>query len=112
VSSFPGPRLEDYLAWNYNLIVDGDGSANMSLTIAEAMGVVPYRQQITTEQMQVVAKVFEEYRETVEYWLSNFDEENQGWRQYSSGYDTIPDELLAIGKDILESFRISKVSDV
>lgn len=46
MSSIPGRDLEAFLMWNYDLIVAGDGSANTSLAIAEAIGNIERRRAI------------------------------------------------------------------
>lgn len=102
MSTFPGSRLEDYLMYEFDLIVDGDGSANRSLQIAEAMGVTTRRQQLTGDEFRrlVLAKA-EPYRESVEWVLEQYDEEVSGsWRDYGGHVgeripDTIRSEILA-----------------
>lgn len=85
MSSLPGLDLEDYLAWQYDLIVEGDGSANPSLEIAEALGVATRRQRVSAEQFQRLVIASEHLRHDVEYRLGQFDEETQSWRDYA-GY--------------------------
>ncbi len=53
MSEIPGYTLEDYLEWCFNY---------------------------TTDEM---IDFFEPHRETIEYWLSDFDEETQSWRDYA-----------------------------
>lgn len=95
MSSLPGYFLEDYLMWAFNLVVDGDASANPSRQIAEALGTSPNpRPRISSEQFAPIVAAFEPWRETIEDRLSDFDEETQSWRDYSSyAFDHIPDAV-------------------
>lgn len=86
MSSLPGLTLEAYAMWDFDLIVDGDTSANPSLEIAEAMGVETRRRSMPKEDFQrIVIARLEDRREQIEYLLSEFDEQECGWRQYASG---------------------------
>lgn len=88
--------------WNYDLIVDGDGSANPSLEIAEALGVQTGRRRLTQEQFAPVVALFEEHREYVEGRLEEFDEETMSWRDYAGySFDDIPADLYMRGSVIL-----------
>lgn len=109
MSSLPGVTLESFLMWNYDLIVDGDGSANQSMAIAEACGVSSRRRRITAEQFAPLVAVFEPHREDVENWLLDFDEENQSWRDYA-GYCPIPKELYRAGGEVLAAQNVSGVA--
>lgn len=95
MSSWPGPSLEDFLMWQFDLIVDNDGSANHSLQIAEAMGVDTRRKRITGEQFAPLVALFEPHREYVERRLDDYSEENSGsWRDYAGySFDDIPKEI-------------------
>lgn len=82
--------------WNHDLIVDGDGSANMSLQIAEAVGVNSRRARITGQVFAAMLAPYEPWRESVECALSEFDDDNQSWRDYAGyAFNFLPDELFA-----------------
>lgn len=101
MSSLPGHTLEDFLMWNFDLIVDGDGHANPSLEIAEALGVPTRRRSVSAEQFGRIVAQYEQYRADAERSLENFDEETQSWRDYAgSAFEFMPfdkslDQLLA-----------------
>lgn len=107
MSSLPGLDLEDYLMWNYDLIVNGDGSANKSLQIAEALGTaVRRRKELTTEEFAPLIALFEPHRDEIEYRLSDFDDETQSWRDYAGyAFDFIPPDLYAKGGAILDNLN-------
>jgi len=105
MSSLPGLTLEDFLAWNYDLIVDGDGSANPSLSIAEALGTssIP-RKNITGQLFAALVTLFEPHRELVEERLGEFDGETQSWRDYAGvSFDFISQDTYRQGKRLLNS---------
>lgn len=95
MSSLPGYSLEDYLMWNFDLVVDGDTSANPSQAIAEAMGTSPEpRPRITGEQFAPIVAAYEPWRAYVQNRLSEFDEETQSWRDYAGyAFENLPDQL-------------------
>ena len=99
MSTCPGETLERFLMWNYDLIVDGDRSANLSLHIAEAVGVDTRRRRITGEQFAKVVEVFEPYRDQIERRLGHYNEEECGsWRDYSWVVsDGIPERIFEEG---------------
>lgn len=103
MSSLPGLTLEAFLMWNFNLIVDGDGSANPSLQIAEAMGTAARaRRQISKDEFAPVVALFEPYRIDVENNLADFDDEIQSWRDYAGWcFEFIPDALYTQGGALL-----------
>lgn len=94
MSSLPGLDLEDFVAWNFDLVVEDQGEANPSLGIAEAIGTRKPRPRLTKDQLAAVLALFEPYRERVEAALSAFDEGNQSWRDYAGySFDYIPDSV-------------------
>jgi len=109
MSSCPGTDLEDFLMWNFDLIVDGDSSANVSRQIAEALGTIHRRPEITLEQFKPLVEIFEPYRSKIEDRLMDYSEEENGsWRDYGSyAFDFIPPDVftkaLFIIKEILSS---------
>lgn len=105
MSSWPGPSLEHFLMWNYSLIVDGDGSANPSLMIAEATGVKTRRRQLTGAQFAPLVQLFEPYRFDVERQLDRYNEEDHGsWRDYGgTAFDFVPDEVYQRGLALLDA---------
>lgn len=102
MSSLPGYFLEDFLMWNYDLIVEGDADANTSLKIAEALGMITRRRELTKQQFKPVVDLFEKYREDVERKLDDFDEDEQSWRDYAGyGFDFIPEEIYDKGLKLI-----------
>ena len=80
----PGLDLEDFVAWNYDLVVEDSTDVNFSLGVAELLSTIPQRQRMTKEEFAKVLAPFEPYRERVENWLLDFDEDNQSWRDYAA----------------------------
>lgn len=106
MSSLPGLRLEDYLQWNYDLVVlDGFPDANTSVALAEALGTSPRtRPRLTPAEFAPLVALFEEHRELIEYRLRDFDEDEQSWRDYaSSAFDFIPDALYDQGAQLIKN---------
>lgn len=102
MSSCPGSYLEDYLMWNYDLIVNGDTGANPSLAIAEAMGTIKRRPALTSEQFAPLVALWEPWREYIERSLSYFNEEEQSWRDYAGyAFDDVPKTLFDEGLALL-----------
>jgi hypothetical protein len=102
MSSLPGLSLEAFLAWNYDLIVAGDGSANPSRLIAETLGTIEKRQELTTEKFAQLVALYEPYRDQVEWRLADFDAETQSWRDYAGyGFDFLPASLFDMGLKML-----------
>ena len=99
MSSYPGRELEDYLMWLYDLVNDEiSDDPNPSLRIAEALGTATTRRpHVSKEQFGQILEVFEPYREQIEYWLSNFDDDTMSWRDYAGygGIDDLPKEVQA-----------------
>lgn len=109
MSSLPGYDLEDFVAWNFNLVVEGQGEANLSLGIAEAIGNIKARPCLTRGEFAAVVAPFEPYRERIEDALLEFDEENQAWRDYAgNAFDYIPDEVYAVAQSALRRSGESK----
>lgn len=105
MSSIPGYDLEDFVAWSQDLIVDGDGSANFSLQVAELIGTVPRRRELTTKQFFEVLKLYEPYREQIEDKLCDFDEDNQSWRSYSECvFNCFPESVIAEAELLINKF--------
>lgn len=85
MSSIPGRSLEDYIAWNYNIVVIGEDENNVSLGLAEAIGTFKPRSRLTKGQFKVILDHFETKRDEIEEGLLDFDEEDHGsWRDYCS----------------------------
>lgn len=104
MSGRPGLTLEDFLAWHYCITVDGDGSSNVSLQLAEALGSVPRRPDITHVDFQQLCDLFEPYRDGVERSLVDFDEESQSWRDYSDNvFAQVPDNVFTVGGVLLRA---------
>lgn len=87
MSSIPGYTLEDFVAWQWNLVVDEAPENNISLGMAEALGNVAPRPRLTKEQFAPIVAIYEPLRETIERRLDDFDEDNQSWRSYAGYVD-------------------------
>jgi len=106
VSSLPGYKLEDYVAWNWNLRVDGEAENNMSLGLAELLGSIKPRPGITKEQFAPILAIYEPFREDVERRLEDFDEDTQSWRDYAQYVcPDISDELEAKAEALVKELR-------
>ncbi len=108
MSNCPGATLEAFLMWIYDLIVDGDGSANPSLQIAEAIGTATnHRKQMTAEQFAPIVSLFEPYREKTEWTLVDYNEEDNGsWRDFAGyAFDFIPRQLYEQGSMLISRCR-------
>lgn len=104
MSSLPGFTLESFVAWNYDIVVEGQNDPNTSLQIAEALGTATQRRpRLTQEQFAKVVAIFEPHRERVEDRLGYFDEDCQSWRDYAGySFDFIADETYDEGKRVLQ----------
>lgn len=92
MSSLPGLKLEDYLAWEYDLTVTGQEEANISLGIAEALGTVKKaRPTVSQEKFKELVNLHEHLREKIEDLLADFDEDTQSWRDYAQCFDVYID---------------------
>ena len=83
MSSCPGTTLEAFLMWQHDLVVDGDGSANLSLEIAEAMGQKSNRKHLTASEFAGIVELYEGHRKEIESKLEQFDEDSMSWRDYA-----------------------------
>lgn len=84
MSTIPGYTLECYVMWDLDLIVDDDRSANLSLSLAEAMGQPTRRTRITSAQFREILALYEPFRVAVERALDQYDEDDSGsWRDYA-----------------------------
>jgi hypothetical protein len=94
MSSLPGLNLEAFVMWDRGLIVDGDGSTNPSLQLAEAMGRETRRTLLTGKQFAMILARYEPYRLEVERRLDDFNEEEQSWRDYAGyAFDFLPESV-------------------
>lgn len=107
MSSWPGSTLEDFLMWNYDLVVDGGGSSNPSLEIAEAVGTASRRRpRITSEQFAPIVALFEPYREDMERHLNWFEEDTMSWRDYASAVsEQAPDDVFDKGAELVKQLN-------
>jgi hypothetical protein len=87
MSSIPGYTLEDFVAWQWNLVVDEAPENNISLGLAEALGNSKPRPRLTKEQFAPIVAIYEPFREDIERRLEDFDEDTQSWRDYSNYVD-------------------------
>lgn len=106
MSSLPGLKLEDYLSWQWDLIVDGDGHANKSLQMVEALGRPTRRLRITQEQFLEILTLYEPWRKYLEDKLSDFDDDTMSWRDYAGyGFGNVPTLLEDRVERIRSRFR-------
>lgn len=108
MSTIPGYTLEKLLMWNYNLIVEGDDTANVSMMIAERIGFADSRRKMISEaQFAPLIALFEPYRENIEYLLEEYSEEDCGsWRDYAQHVcERAPDEVWKQGRALLDVGR-------
>jgi len=95
MSSIPGYTLEAFLAWQYNLIVEGEGENNVSRGMAESIGAAVRRPVLSKVQFKPLVAMYEPYREVIERRLDDFNEETQSWRGYAEYVDLdVPLEVV------------------
>lgn len=95
MSSIPGYTLEAFIAWQYDLIVEGEGENNFSRGVAESIGAAVKRPTLSTLQFKPLVAMHEPYREVIERRLGEFDEETQSWRNYATYVDIdVPLEVV------------------
>lgn len=94
MSSIPGYTLEDFVAWQWNLIVEEQSESNVSLGMAEFFGTVSRRKTLTQTEFKEIISLYLPYRQVIEERLADFDEETQSWRGYAEVVDLdIPEEV-------------------
>lgn len=94
MSSIPGYTLEDFVAWQWNLIVEEQSESNVSLGMAEFFGTVSRRKTLTQTEFKEIISLYLPYRQVIEERLADFDEETQSWRGYAEVVDPdIPEEV-------------------
>lgn len=116
MSSWPGGYLEDYLMWDFDLIVDDDNGANPSLQIAESMGTPTRRIRITKEQFAPIVALYEPYREDMERMLNWFEDDSMSWRDYASNVSErapqeVHDKALEMRKALAQLGAPKKAAD-
>lgn len=106
MSSIPGYSLEEFLAWQYGLRVQDQEEANVSVGMAVSLGLVKEsRPLLTKDQFDQIVKLHEEYRESVEDRLIDFDEETQSWRMYAEHVDSeVPESVFIEAKELIKTF--------
>lgn len=97
MSSIPGYTLEAFLAWQYNLIIEGEGESNFSRGMAESIGAAVRRPVLSKVQFKPLVAMYEPYREVIERRLDDFNEETQSWRGYAEYVD------LDVPMDVVEA---------
>ena len=108
MSSLPGFKMEDYLAWCFNIGAQNNPEANASLGIAEMLGIAPHnvRPVLTQEQFKPLVDMFEPFREQIENRLSDFDDDAMSWRSYAcSAFDFITDAHDKTARKYLATLR-------
>lgn len=97
MSSIPGYTLEAFLAWQYNLIIEGEEENNFSRGMAESIGAAVRRPVLSKVQFKPLVAMYEPYREVIERRLGDFNEETQSWRGYAEYVD------LDVPLDVVEA---------
>lgn len=106
MSSLPGFTLEAFLCWQYDLIVEGEEEANLSLGLAEFLGNIKPRPILNREQFKTIINLFEPYRDQIEDRLSDFEEDEMSWRSYACyAFDFIPEEISKQAEAILNELK-------
>jgi hypothetical protein len=104
MSSLPGLLLEDFVAWQHDVVVEGNSDPNFSLGLAEALGKIPQRACHMQEYFKSILVFYEPWRERIEDKLDEFDEDNQSWRAYAPYVaDTVPNSLLDLAHKLLRT---------
>jgi hypothetical protein len=103
MSSIPGYTLEAFLAWQYNLIIEGEAENNFSRGMAESMGAAVRRPVLSKVQFKPLVAMYEPYRETIERRLDDFNEETQSWRGYAEYVDLdVPLEIVEAAQEYVK----------
>jgi len=112
MSTCPGRYLEDYVKWEYDLLVEDTKDANASLEIADALGLsTKQRLVFTQEEFAELLNIFEPHREVVEHLLDEFDEEEQSWRGYTGCIDfVLPNNIDVEAWQIINRIKESKTT--
>lgn len=102
MSSLPGLLLEDFVAWNFSLVVEEQNESNISVGLAEFLGTTKKtRRNLSKLEFLPVIKLFEQYRERVEERLLEF-EEGTSWRDYAGwAFEFIPNEIYEKAEKII-----------
>ena len=102
MSSIPGYDLESYLLWYYRVTADNQHESNYSLGIAEIIGNIERRKNLSESEFDGLVDLFEPLRMEIEERLFEFDEENYSWRDYAGySFDFIPNDLIDKGTEYL-----------
>lgn len=110
MSSWPGPRLEDFAGWTFDFVPlyegGGESDVNPSLFLAEAIGRREPRPRFSAEQVKAIIAPLEPYREEIEDYLNEYSEEEYGsWRDYALCFDFIPEGVLGQVSENIEKMR-------
>ncbi len=106
MSSLPGFKLEDYVAWNHDLKIIDQDEANASLGIAEMLGRSTGRLTLTIEEFAPILQIYEPHRERIEYYLGEFDDETQNWRDYSyAAFQFVPESVATTVLELIRGIR-------
>lgn len=111
MSTIPGYDLEDYVMWLLDIKVENHSDANESLRIAELLGTSTRNRKILSEkQFEKLIELFEEYRNSVESGLLDYDEETQSWRDYAgfSMEDRIPDSVVNEAHKLINDIKLKE----
>lgn len=105
MSSCPGLTLEAFIAWEWNLLVEGYESSNMSLFLVETIFGTESRKKLSLLQFEQIVDLYEPYREEVEYRLEDFDKDWQSWRDYAGNiFAIIPPEIRQEANQLIINF--------
>jgi len=112
MSSKPVETLEEFLAWYFDIVVEGMNDVNPSLALAEALDRYrPKRKRVTKDQFRPLVFLFEELRDRVELSIEQFSENPMSWCAHADlAIGFIPDSLHQQGKAIVENMGQSEAA--
>jgi len=110
MSSRPGLDLEDFLMWNYDLVVEGLEDANSAVQMTEVLGHPSRRVRLTAKEFAPILQAAEDHRDDVERRLLDYDEDEQSWRSYAGSVDWLPKEVEDEIDKLLKELAASKAS--
>lgn len=105
MSYCPGSTLEDYLGWAFSLIVvDRDNIVQSDGWRATYAG----QRVVSRSQFVQIVTMYEPQREYVEEKLRDFDEDEQGWRQYAAySFDNLDEAIDEAIIALIKSWNIT-----
>lgn len=110
MSACPGTRLEDYVAWIYDVsIVQRHAQAIGDLGFQEGLGMAATQSILMTQEMFApVLAIFEPYREYVEATLRNLQVTDSLKFVQKSQLRLVDEALILQGRPLLALARLSQ----